>query len=55
MNRSHHISLALTLLVVVVNLLLTTCKEVEYPDAFFEEDELLISAYLEEHADDVPK
>ncbi len=52
MIRSHHTSLVLALLVVVLNLLLTTCKEVEYPDAFFEEDELLISAYLEEHADE---
>ncbi len=37
--------------VLVLNLFLTNCKKEVFTESFFEEDELLISAYLEEHVD----
>ena len=45
-------SLVLLPLFVLSGLMLTTCEEEPLEEVFFEEDELLISAYLEEHRDD---
>jgi uncharacterized surface protein with fasciclin (FAS1) repeats len=39
-------------LIVISAILIFSCREEEIPEAFFEEDELLISAYLEQHEDE---
>ncbi|MFO7932669.1 MAG: fasciclin domain-containing protein [Bacteroidales bacterium] len=51
-KRSIYGSLILVHLFVLSGLILTTCEEEPVEKVFFEEDELLISAYLEEHRDD---
>jgi len=45
-------NIILIILVTVTISLFSSCKEEESLEVFFEEDELLISAYLEEHADE---
>ncbi|KPK83558.1 MAG: hypothetical protein AMS27_12495 [Bacteroides sp. SM23_62_1] len=41
----------LILFMIIMNLLMVSCREEEPLEVFFEEEELLISAYLEEHED----
>lgn len=41
-----------SLLLMLAGLLFTTCKKERFDEVFYTEDELLISAYLEEHMDD---
>ena len=41
----------LTLMAVLLNLLFTYCEKEQLDEVFFEEDELLISAYLAEHTE----
>ena len=45
-------NIILIVLATVTISLIFSCREVESLEVFFEEDELLISAYLEEHADE---
>ncbi|MCK5465550.1 MAG: fasciclin domain-containing protein, partial [Bacteroidales bacterium] len=53
MKKPHEkISMSLALMTVAAVMILTGCREEESPVVFFQEDELLISSYLDEHVDD---
>lgn len=52
MRKSSHTFPVLIVLAVFLCFLCTTCREELYDEVFFEEEELLISAYLEEHKED---
>ncbi|HJZ39922.1 MAG TPA: fasciclin domain-containing protein [Bacteroidales bacterium] len=51
-RQDTHITLILILLAAAAVSLIINCQQEEPLEVFFEEDELLISAYLEEHADE---
>jgi len=47
-----YITLFRTILIATLVALILSCREEEIPEVFFEEDELLISAYLDQHTDE---
>ena len=52
MQRSTAEIILLTMCALAVHSILISCQEEEPVELFFEEEELLISAYLEEHSEE---